>query len=609
MMVYRGIMEASSMADRVAAALMILVLAAAGSAWAAVDTVSSPAAADSQWAGELPPSVPTALIIAGAMSEGGDYDGALRYYRYALQHAPGDLEIGQKFVGLALRTGRLGDALAGLNTLLEHHPGDRDLSLQKVRLLLLGGRVDDADELSRSLLEDFPDDFEVLSLRVEILERQGRLDEALRLQSERWKEDPHDPQISRAYATLLLRSSSPEQKSQGEAILRRLLDEDPTDAVSAEILVKGLREEGRNEEAIAVLEGLVERTPVNEEQARLLADLYLAQGRESEACDLLLPLAREGLLDRHGLIVLTDLLVRQERYDEAWELGRSFLQKGESDGVVLQMVGEIAMEQGELESAETALSRALKLRPNDPEILVSLLLAMSRRYPELAGSKADAAKGEEKADERVRERYRRLLNLAQGTVEEDSFRQNLILGALLRRAGRSQEAIIPLSRAVDLRGDNTQALWDLAWAQQETGQIDEACATLDRLVKLQPHDAVLLNFYGYLLADHDRELARARAMIEEAVKQEPENPYYLDSLGWVLYRQGHYEEALDRLIDASNRIGDDLTVLEHTGDVLSALGRHDTALEIYRRALRLGGDAKVLQPKIDAAEEALKHAP
>ena len=567
------------------------------------------AGGDSQLVPLLPPSVPTALMIAGALSEKGDYEGALQHYHYALQQDPGNREIGQRYVGLALRMGRLGDALGALDTMLEKNPADRELRMQKIRLYLLGAKADKAEPLSGTLLEDFPSDNEVIGLRVEVLQRVGRLDEAIRLQAGRWEEDHGDPVVGRAYAALLLGTKIAQEKEKGESILRELLDKDPGDSASADLLVNHLREEGRDAEAIALLEELVARVPDENDQLRLLADLYLAQDRDSDACDLLLPLAREGKLDRHDQIVLTDLFVRLQRYDEAWELARTFLHNGEEDGLVLQMVGEIAMEQGELENAEIALGRALKLRPNDPAILVSLLLSMSRRYPDLNGGQADAKKGEEESDEVVRERYRRLLVLAQGIVEEDSFRQNLILGVMLRRSGQASEAIIPLSRAQDLRPKNTQALYDLAWAQEEASQYKEACDTLERLLKLQPHEASLLNFYGYLLADQNWELEKARTMIEEAVQKEPENPYYLDSLGWVLYRQGHFEEALARLIDAANRLGDDLTVLQHTGDTLTALRRYQTALQIYERALKLGGDRDLLQPKIDKVKERLKSAP
>ena len=566
----------------------------------------SSASADTTMVPLLPESVPTALLIAGAMIEGGDYQGAFEQYAFALRHDPKNREILDRTVELALRMGRLKDAIAAVNMGLYVSKGDRDLRVQKTRLLLLGGLTGQALPLSEELGQEYPDDPEVLSLRVEVLERLGRLKDAVALQSQRLKENPDDPQLLRSRAALLLRAGS---KDEGETILKNLLAKNPQDEASAQVLVNQYRTDGRADEAISLLEKLLDQVSDGETYRRLLADLYLGQGRNGDACDMLMPLARDGSLDRHGKVLLTDLLIRQERYDDAWELAQGLVTENEQDGLVLQMVGEIALQRGELGTAEDTLRRALQVRPNDPGIMVSLLLAMSRQYPDLSGGHPDPKRHQLPSDAKVQERFNRLLVAAQGNVQAKSFRQNLILGSLLRRAGRSSEAVIPLGRATALQEDNVQALNELAWAQESAGLYHEACQTLDTLLKLRPHEANLLNFYGYLLADQGWELERARTMIDEAVKAEPKNPYYLDSLGWVLYRQGHFEAALGKLIDSANLIGDDLTVLQHMGQVLLALERYDEAQRILERALALGGDKDVLNPLIERAKSGGSDAP
>jgi len=584
------------------------ILAAQSSilARAARATEGGSAEADTSAVPLLPSSVPTALFIAGAMIEGGDLEGALQHYGYALRQDPTNREIVSRTVALALRMGRLKDALTALDLALTALPQDKELRIQKTRLLLLGGLTDKALPLSEELQSEYPQDSEVLSLRVEVLERLGRLEDAVDLQSRRLEEHPDDPGLLRSQATLLLRAGS---KEKGESILKELLRKDADDEAAAQILVNQYRTDGDEKAAISLLEGLLKKASQDETYRRLLADLYLGQGRNGDACDLLLPLARNGSLDRHGQVLLTDLLIRQERYDEAWELAQGLLNDDEQDGLVLQMVGEIALERGELGTAEDTLQRALQMQPDDPGILVSLLLAMSRHYPDLSGGHADEQKGQLASDDEIKERFNRLLVAAQGQVKDKSFRQNLILGSLLRRADRPSEAVIPLGRAAALQEDNVQALNELAWAQERAGLYHEACDTLDRLLKLRPHEANLLNFYGYLLADQGWQLQRAKEMIDEAVKAEPKNPYYLDSLGWVLYRQGHYEEALGRLIDSANLIGDDVTVLLHMGQVLLALEHYDKALGVLQRALALGGDEAVLDPLIERAKSGAGDAP
>jgi tetratricopeptide (TPR) repeat protein len=575
--------------------LGILVVATA----AAADV---PAEADSSTAveiGALPESVATALMLAGARAEAGDLEAALSYYAYALKRAPFSRDLGRRAVTLALQLGRLQDALDAVDLQLDHDPGNLELRVEKGRLLVLGGEVEEAAAVSEELVVEHPAAPEVLALRVQVLERQGNLEEAARIQGRLAALRPEDPGVLLAQAALLLRGGDP---AAGEALLRERLATTPEDEAAAQLLVGHLQDMDRQGEAVALLEDLVERTPGEAAHRRGLADLYLAQGREEEACDLLLPLARRGDLDRHARVLLTDLLVRSDRVDEAWELAEGLLEGEEDDPVVLQMVGEIALEQGELDTAVEALQQALARRPENGDLLVSLLLAYSRRWPSLVG-------GRGAVDVEIQRRWDGLLARADEALEEDSFRQNFILGAMLRRGGRPAEAVIPLSRAATLEPENVPALYDLAWAQEAAGLYEEATGTLDRLLELRPDEAQLLNFYGYLLADRGWQLERAHRMIERAVEAEPENPYYRDSLGWVLHRLGRHEEALEHLITASNQLGDDLTVLEHIGDTLMSLERHAKALDVYRRAKTLGGDPERLDPRIGEAEAALRAAP
>ena len=82
---------------------------------------------------------------------------------------------------------------------------------------------------------------------------------------------------------------------------------------------------------------------------------------------------------------------------------------------------------------------------------------------------------------------------------------------------------------------------------------------------------------------------------------------YLDSLGWVMYRHGRYEEAFDYLIQAVNVLPDDPIILEHLGVVLNLLGQKSEALDILRRSLAQGGDSvriEALIAEIEASQEA-----
>jgi tetratricopeptide (TPR) repeat protein len=92
-------------------------------------------------------------------------------------------------------------------------------------------------------------------------------------------------------------------------------------------------------------------------------------------------------------------------------------------------------------------------------------------------------------------------------------------------------------------------------------------------------------------------------MIERALEADPDNGAYVDSLGWVYYRQGDLESALDQLIRAVNLVGDDPIVLEHLGDCLRDLDRIEEARRTYERALEAGAPRDRIQERLDGLRQ------
>jgi tetratricopeptide (TPR) repeat protein len=102
---------------------------------------------------------------------------------------------------------------------------------------------------------------------------------------------------------------------------------------------------------------------------------------------------------------------------------------------------------------------------------------------------------------------------------------------------------------------------------------------------MDPKNAQALNYLGYMLADRGIRLDDASGYIRRAIALDPQNGAYLDSLGWVYYRQGNYELAEDNLRRASEKIGSDPTVQAHLGDLYQKTGRLKLATAHWQRAL------------------------
>ena len=104
-----------------------------------------------------------------------------------------------------------------------------------------------------------------------------------------------------------------------------------------------------------------------------------------------------------------------------------------------------------------------------------------------------------------------------------------------------------------------------------------------------PDDAGALNDLGYLWADQNKRLRRASRMIRQAVEAEPENAAYRDSLGWVLYRLGKFDEALkeqQKAVELSKTKDkqSDGVMYDHLGDIHAALAQKDKAIESWTEA-------------------------
>jgi tetratricopeptide (TPR) repeat protein len=156
-------------------------------------------------------------------------------------------------------------------------------------------------------------------------------------------------------------------------------------------------------------------------------------------------------------------------------------------------------------------------------------------------------------------------------------------------SGDLTRAIAVLARAQAEYPDSVELRYAKASLSEEHGQVAAALRELKTVAALRPTDPAALNAYGYTLADNRRQLPVARRLIERAHAAAPRNASILDSLGWVLFRQGHSEEALPYL-NAAYADDHDGDVAAHLGEVLWQLGRRSDAERIWSDANKAGSD-------------------
>jgi tetratricopeptide (TPR) repeat protein len=136
--------------------------------------------------------------------------------------------------------------------------------------------------------------------------------------------------------------------------------------------------------------------------------------------------------------------------------------------------------------------------------------------------------------------------------------------------------------------------FQFASACERKGDIAQAEKYFEKCLQVAPNFAEAQNYLGYMWAERGENLDRARDLIGRALKAEPKNAAYLDSMAWVLFKMRQPKEALEFILDAiKNSPEEDATVYDHLGDIYSALNQPDKAREGWQKSLSLENNETV----------------
>jgi tetratricopeptide (TPR) repeat protein len=166
--------------------------------------------------------------------------------------------------------------------------------------------------------------------------------------------------------------------------------------------------------------------------------------------------------------------------------------------------------------------------------------------------------------------------------------------------GDEKRAIEILDEGISTYPDVVDLAVARVFAYERVGRNDAAVRELRRLLVERPGDSVLQNALGYTLADQDRQLAEAQELVSAALTQMPDSAAVLDSMGWVLYRQGRLPEALQYL-ERAGELGTESEIHLHLGEVQWAIGDHDAARATWQQALERQPENAQLKERLERA--------
>lgn len=183
-------------------------------------------------------------------------------------------------------------------------------------------------------------------------------------------------------------------------------------------------------------------------------------------------------------------------------------------------------------------------------------------------------------------------------VAQDEFRIHFLLGITYQRQHQNPDAVLELEKAIRMDEKNVDALTALALTFDEMKRIDESDSIYERALRIDPHNHLVLNNYGYSLSVRNIQLDRALAMSEDALRQQPDNQSYLDTKGWINFQLGRYEEAEAAVRRAVELGSKSPVIMEHLGDIYSKMDKKDKAIECWQKALEYGSTTPGLKEKI-----------
>lgn len=305
------------------------------------------------------------------------------------------------------------------------------------------------------------------------------------------------------------------------------------------------------------------------------------------------------------------LLVRAQRYPEARKQFEILLGEAPNNAEIAMAVATLSMQAKDYAAADIQLRRALEIGAKDPDMVRMYLGQVNeelKRDSEALKWYSSITHGAQfipaqaryagvlARQGRLEDARKHLRGVSPGDARQRT-QLTLAEAGLLRDAGAYKEAFDFLGEALARSPDSPDLLYDHAMAAEKVDRLDVLEANLRRLITLQPDHAHAHNALGYTLADRNQRLPEARALIETAHKLAPNDPFILDSLGWVLYRLGENEAALGHLRRAYE-MRPDGEIAAHLGEVLWALGRRDEAQKVWAEALRAQPKNEVLQGTI-----------
>lgn len=331
----------------------------------------------------------------------------------------------------------------------------------------------------------------------------------------------------------------------------------------------------------------------------ILFKALLAQAKPADVIAILQPFVRDNPESTDARLGLARALVAERRFDEALSEFKVVLLRQPSNPDVIYAVGLLSMQMRDYDAAETQLKRLLDMNYAESNLVRTYLGQIAEEKKDLKAAAAwyaDVTPGAQYMPAQARaaqltarlgdfDGARAILHKVRPADEAAQVQLIVAEANLLHEAKRDGEAYVFLGKALQGRPNDPELLYETALAADRLSKFEVAEQLWHRLITVKPDHAHAYNALGYSMAERGVRLDEAQQLIDKALSLQPDDPFILDSKGWVLFRLGDKQAALEVLQKAFNKRPDP-EIAAHLGEVLWSLGREDDARKVWADATR-----------------------
>ena len=535
-----------------------------------------------------------------------------------LKHEPNDLATHRLLARIYLRslgdikgsgvqTEMVGKAIAEYSEVHRLDPSDQEASLWLARLYRLHNEPAKAEQVLQKMLQSDPGNEAAVEELTQLLLDGNKTDEAIKLLEGMTAHSP-SPTL---YDLLGDAYTQTHDYPKAEEAYRKAVDLDPSELSHLKGLGQTLLSEEKYSDALSAYQKLADLLPDNPDTYLRIAQIYRELHQLDKAEENLLKARQYNPGNLEILYNEAMIYESQGRYEDAIRVlsdavtgvkAQSAPSRRRSLAILYQQLGMLYrdvqnyqaaiytfQELGHLGDEEDHRARLLimdtyRLAKDLPKALQAGREALGK-YPDDSAIRASQALllGE---NQQTDEAVKLLENDLKGTSADREAYLNL--SQVYEQGHRYQEAEQAARKAESFAADphDNEMAWLLLGAVYEKQkQFDKAEDEFKKVLDVNPKNAQVLNYYGYMMADRGVRLDEAHDLIQRAVDLEPLNGAYLDSLGWVYFKQNKLDEAEALLRKAVEHEPHDPTIREHLGDVLAKQGRTDLAAAEWEKSL------------------------